>query len=109
VPQWQDSRSTDKRHVHTPLPDGHGRNICSSCWQVVSDPIFSSDDPRLKGAGLLRSGDDEDVDFEAMSLPDQLMVMYENYPNFHHAPYISIILAECERRQESEPWVTHTF
>jgi len=53
---WQNSRSIDQRHVHTPVRDNLGQMVCTSCRQIVLNPITSSDDPRLHQAGFMRTG-----------------------------------------------------
>lgn len=111
---WQDSRSTDKRHTHTLIRNSAGQDICSGCWQVVTEPITSSDDPRLQGAGLMRSPhhNADNVIVERMPLPQLLIALYNEGPEFGFArapaaPYVlAIIELHVKRRDDlGELWL----
>lgn len=75
-----------QRHIHTPVKDSLGQEICSVCRTVVINPIFSSDDARLQP---------EEVFYR---LPDVLIALYYTGPDYGYnsapvAPYIRDIAA----------------
>jgi hypothetical protein len=81
---WQNSQSNNHRHVHTPVKDELGHEICSVCRMVVITPILSSDDPRLHPPP-------EEIIW--YPLPDVLIALYYagpeyGWPKAPVAPYI---------------------
>lgn len=98
---WQDSRSVNKRHEHTPVTGSDGRSICTGCRMVIVKPILSSDDPRLVNAGLMRSPhhrEDDPVD-EQMTLPELLIALHDVGPDYGYrrapvAPYILLVMGQ---------------
>jgi hypothetical protein len=74
------------RHVHTPVKDPEGRDVCSTCRETVITPILSSDDPRLQPQPIF------------FRLPDVLVQLYYEGPEFGFprapvAPYIRDVAA----------------
>lgn len=98
---WQDSRSNTRRHVHTPVEDSKGQMICTACSQIVVKPILSSEDPRLQGAGLHRSGgEDFEIPFP-LPLPVQLILMDDwGWPEAPIAPYVVMVAQVAQDRGE---------
>ncbi len=99
---WQDSRSTDRRHIHTPVRNEKGENICTQCWQIIIRPIKSSDDERLEQSGFMRTPKEDGDDFEEFvpqPLPEILIALHQHGPEFGYrqapvAPYIVDVLEE---------------
>jgi hypothetical protein len=108
--EWQTSRSTDKRHTHTTVPNSRGQEICTGCQQIITVPILSSEDPRLDGAGLMRSGHhDEDYGpvFTPVPLPELLIWLYYDGPDYGFvrapvAPYVEQIAILHGHRNETD-------
>jgi len=96
---WEDSQSTAKRHIHTPITNTRGQEVCSSCSQIIIKPITSSDDERLEGAGLMRSPHHDEPNKWIMALPEQLIGMYnELQGEFPVAPYLLAVISDLEQR-----------
>jgi hypothetical protein len=97
---WQTSQSTQQRHVHTPVKDPEGRDICSTCREAIITPILSSDDPRLQP---------EEVFYR---LPDTLVVLYYDGPEYGFprapvAPYVRDVASfegEINRYDPQDMW-----
>jgi hypothetical protein len=80
--------AVEQRHVHILVKDQLGQDVCSVCHQVVINPIFSSDDPRLQPPEIF------------YRLPDVLVTLYYEGPEYGLprapiAPYVRDI-AEFE-------------
>lgn len=68
---------TPPNHKHSPVRDAAGREICSTCNQLIVHPITSSDDPRLQDAGFDR-GNRQDIELAMPPLPVVLITLYFN-------------------------------
>lgn len=94
---WQDSRSIGRRHEHTTVRNPQGQDICTSCWQQVVKPIYSSDDPRLNESGFMRSPHHEEE--RLAQLPHNLpMFMFVSYDVV--LPYALMVVDFEETRAE---------
>ena len=83
---WINSQSQQRNHVHTTVKDSEGRDICSTCREVIINPITSVDDPRLQPEELF------------YRLPDVLVALYYEGPEYGYprapvAPYIRDVAA----------------
>jgi hypothetical protein len=95
---------TPPNHKHSPVTDAAGREICSTCNQLIINSIKSSDDPRLQDAGFDR-GSRQDVELSMPPLPVVLLTLYFNGPalGLAKAPiswYVDNVAQEEGRRYE---------
>lgn len=108
---WQDSRSTDRRHHHTPVRDEKGQMVCTQCRQIIIRPITDVDDDRLVDAGLMRSEPqpgDETEEF-LQPLPLILIALHDHGEEYGYrpapvAPYVVQVLHDGENIRDDDLW-----
>jgi hypothetical protein len=90
----------EPRHVHSPVKDQLGQEICSVCHMVIIHPIFDVDDPRLQ------------PDITYYRLPEVLVTLYYEGPEYGFpkapvAPFVRDVAAfegDVNRYNPEELW-----
>ena len=101
-------------HVHHIVRSPRGQDICTSCGEIVIQPILGWDDERLKGANEIQHTDvwgPEGYEFAPPELPPLPMVLitlyYDGpeygYPKAPIAPYVELIAMREEAMAGSIP------
>lgn len=88
---------TSPGHVHNITRSPRGEDMCTSCGEIVIQPILDHDDPRLHGAGQMRSPKPSvEYQDELPPLPILLITLYYDGPEYGYAkapiaPYVETV------------------